>query len=601
MNLLTRAMARRHMLEATAEGTLPLFSALLVLLLVERQLSFPQAGKPLTDLEVVLALGLVVSCTGWAVGRLCFLLGMRMPLSITLVSLGFHSLLLGLMSDGSSELFRVVCREDGGRLAEVRPLETMERGWMLSSENHLLKVCRMNAPEPGPFTPGVLLRPAWQGSSQLLPWGMPLLLLVGLMSTLGLRDRRIFRSGMPRVIWSFLRLASAGGGSTAWRSPDSPPARGGPWQACNNATLWGEPCGQLYLASHSFARGEPCVRCGLLFRPAPTLTLAVVALRYGDIDFLNGLESREARIWRQGEPQPPAPLTSEPRWVSLLEVQLPDVISVSQAIALVLEAIQARPTMALGAGRALDLIFRQASRVTAWAWFSAETPDLSSGIPVRELELMSGAQRLRDVYGHRSGWKGFQLDIGLLPVDLRLGLWKPPEALAGEQLRLDGGTRYNNRQVFWLPVSRAAVSEEAHTLWVPRVEGEGLRTWLTLTSRQAHLRPAPYYWSDCPWKDDVTLDAPHDLEASPLSLVRLPAPERGPLEQADLMGCRLAEWDWLDKPHLALLRSQTVMMAPAELALPPPADQAPEDPSPPLSPEERALEAELGAVSGGKP
>lgn len=605
MNLLTRAIARRHMLETTLETSVPGFASVIGWLIVMRELSYPQSGKPLTDLEVVLALGLAVALSGWAVGRVGFILGMRYPLKMVLLSMTLHVGLLGVLGDASSELFRIVCRENDGRLASVRPLEPIPRSWTIRDSNHLIKVCRQNTQEPGPFTPGVLLRPAWQGNAQLLPWGLPLLLLLAMFSTLGLRDRKLMRSGMPRVIWEFLRLAAAGGSATAWRNPDSPAPLGGPWLACNNATLWGEPCGQLYVASHSFARGEPCVRCGLLFRPAPTLTLAVIALRYGDIDFLNGLESREARIWRQTEPQPAQPLTSEPRWVTLLEVQLPDVVSVSQAIAMTLETLRSRQVTGQGAARALELVFRQASRVTAWAWFSSNAPDLSSGIPVRDLELLIGAQRLRDVYGHRSGWKGFQLDIGLLPVDLRLGLWKPPEALAGEQLRSDAGVRYNNRQVFWLPVSRAAVSEEGQTLWVPRVEGEGLRTWLTLTSRQAHLRPAPYFWPECPWKDEVQLDVPHDLETWPLSLVRLPAPEARALERADALGCRLGEWDWLDRPHLALLRSQTVMMAPADFSIPeaPDSDSSaanPTDRARPkaaaTSPEEEAINAELGGV-----
>jgi hypothetical protein len=210
---------------------------------------------------------------------------------------------------------------------------------------------------------------------------------------------------------------------------------------------------------------------------------------------------------------------------------------------------------------------RQASRLAAWAWFAPEMPPLRHGIPTRDVLLASGTTRLRDLFVGKAGWKALQLDIGLLPVDLRLGLWKPPEVLPGPASSRVGGQRFNNRQVFWVPTAAVALSNANGGAWVPRVEGAGMRAWLTLTSREAFFRPAPYYWEGSPWSQEVQVSQPHDLDAIPLALVRFPPPEEEILTWSALLGCRLSEWDWLDKRHLELLRRQAVFMAPFDLNL----------------------------------
>ncbi|MFM7201364.1 MAG: putative metal-binding motif-containing protein [Myxococcota bacterium] len=339
------------------------------------------------------------------------------------------------------------------------------------------------------------------------------------------------------------------------------------WEACANPTVWGELCGQLYPQGYNFARGESCARCGLVFKPSSQVTLTLIGLRHGDLELLNELESAEARVWKQGDPQPRARESAEARWVFLGEITLPDVLSVSQTLSIVRTWLERQPRDDSPRGKALQLALERASQLAAWAWFADDAPTAKVGIPTREVVLASGATRLRELYGGHAGWKGLQLDIGLMPLDLRLGLWKPPEAFSGDASRPAVGQRFNNRQVYWIPTARAAFSQKPDGLWVPRVEGAGLRSWLTVVSRAAYFKPAPYYWEGAPWSALVDVSRAHDLDQVPLSLVRLPPPEEQPMSHDDLLGCRLSEWEWFDRRHLELLRRQAIFMAPSELRL----------------------------------
>lgn len=567
MSILTR-IGERRMLETAIESSIPLALAVVSYLYTAYALSEPTAGRPLYDLEVFLSLSLPTLLLSWAFSRVSYLAGVVYPWKSTLISLGATLLLLALVPWITSYNYQVRCRGLEGRLLPVRTFTDVSvPDVRADATGHLDSVCQLEQQVPTAFRPGPLLRPTWRGFSQMLPFGIYGLAFLSILASVGLRDRRLIRTRLAHFLWHELRLQTAAGAESAFVYRDETGAKIGRWTACANPTIWGEVCGQLYPATHRFVEGEACVRCSLVFKPSPMLTLTVVALRHGDLDFLNNLESREARIWRQSEPQPRQAETADARWASLGEITLPDVLSVAQSLSLILDWLDKLQPEDPGQARAKELALRQASRLAAWCWFSEDAPSLKGSIPTRDVLLAIGAQRLRDLYGGRSGWKALQLDTGLLPIDLRLGLWKPPESWMADASTPQKGQRFNNRQVYWIPVSRVAFSAEPDGLWVPRVEGAGLRAWLTLTSRNAWFQPAPYHWEGAPWAELVHFDAPHDLDHVPLSLVRIPAPEEEAITQEAQLGCRLSEWDWLDRRHLELLRRQAVFMAPYDMKL----------------------------------
>lgn len=567
MNILQR-MALQRAFEIATEAVIPLGITALTALFVVMQLSEPTAGRALNSAEVFLLVALPTILVAWTMARAIFLLGYRKPWLFVVGALGASALFVGTLPWITAYVYEDRCLELKGRLLAVRPFDvSVSPDLRAGATSSLSSVCQLELQTPTPYRSGAFLRPVWQGVPQLMPWGYFGLALLSVLAGLGLRDRRVFATRMALRAWQGVRLQPAMGGRTAFLSKEESGRMSLHWDACANPTLWGEPCGHLYPAGYTFAKGESCSRCGLVFRPSPTVTLSVVTLRYGDLDYLNNLEHRDARVWKQGEPQPNPPDTHESRWIDLGDVTLPDVLSMAQVLSLMRDWLERLPAEDVVRKRAVRLALERSSQLAAWCWFNDEAPSLKYGIPTRDVVLASGTQRLRDLFSGHAGWKGLQLDIGLLPLDLRLGLWKPPEAWSGDGIMPAMGQRFNNRQVFWIPVSRVAFSKETDGMWVPRVEGAGLRAWLTVTSRAAWFKPAPYAWDGAPWSTLVDFEKPHDLDTIPLSLVRLPPPEEEPITHDCQLGCRLSEWDWLDRRHLELLRRQAVFMAPYDLSL----------------------------------
>lgn len=567
MSILIR-LALQRALEMALEALVPLAVAMMSVLVVSMSLSEPWAGRVLNDAEVFLVLALPVALLSWSISRGLFLLGYRKPTLFVLVSVLLTAMLVAALPFVTAYLFEDRCLELKGRLLMVKPFDvSVSPDLRADGTDGLSGVCQLELQMPTAYRSGAFYRPVWRGVPQLMPWGYVGLTLLSLLTALGLRDKRLRASRLGLALWENVRLLPGEGSRTALLSKDETGKLAMRWDACANATLWGEPCGHLYPEGYAFGKGESCARCGLVFRPSPTVTLSVISLRYGDLDMLNNLEHRDARVWKQGDVQPHPPDSAEARWVDLGEITLPDVLSIAQALALLRDWLNMQGAEDASKKKAIQLAQDRASQLAAWCWFHDDAPPLKQGIPTRDVVLATGTQRLRDVYGGHAGWKGLQLDIGLLPLDLRLGLWKPPEAWSGDGLMPALGQRFNNRQVFWIPTSRVAFSKETNGLWVPRVEGAGLRAWLTVTSRTAWFKPTPYAWEGAPWSSLVDYEKPHDLDTVPLSLVRLPPPEEEPISHDSQLGCRLSEWDWLDRRHLELLRRQAVFMAPYDLSL----------------------------------
>jgi hypothetical protein len=282
------------------------------------------------------------------------------------------------------------------------------------------------------------------------------------------------------------------------------------------------------------------------------------------------------------------------RWSLFKEIRLPRIITVTQALALVIEQLEG------GEGEAAALAKKKASRVSGWLW------SLPPGVPFRSrlavqdgasCTLLAGTERLGDALDRESGEPYLQLDVGLIPIALRFGnAWtsrekedvkerygnRPGNTPASEE---EGGLkeRFENQHVVvWLPVRSPHTRGAAATTWVPRVETAALRTWLEVVHRieegEEGGNVLPYVWpkdaSPGSWKDGVGRDleflspAPSDLPTE-LTLLRMSWgkgkwPEPVVDRSHGLMGASLDEWEWLDREQIEQLRQGVVVAVPKD-------------------------------------
>ncbi len=470
--------------ESAFESSVPLTASGAAWYVAWKVCQAPAAGRPLTALELGVMLGACVALTGWAAARQLHIYGRRGPKSAIFTGLLFA--LVGVLTLRSmSELsFVNRCVELGGDLARVEiPAADPV------AEPEVRSVCRVNGSDGNAYLAGTILSPNWSGQVPL-PM-IAFLALVSAMASLGLRDWRLRPSKIPKKLYRELRLAPAAGTKAIIAGPKPKEGR---IQACGNATLWGEICGQIYSADKEFAPGEWCPRCQQVFRRAErALTFSVVSLFTADIDVLNGLERLDTVSWDRGHPMPSdARISGRERWVTLGEITLPDVITVAQALALIHEQL---PTWT-GAGgedveRACKLAQDRASRICGWLWFGRHPQRLTYARPTTRVRFAVGPNRLRDLAGESVEPLTWQLDIGLLPLELRTGFRRTfldrsrPPAMQNSKLDL------------WIPVGPTKSPPGGPGLWVDRIEGEALRTWLsTERLRPADLRgvtsPLPY-------------------------------------------------------------------------------------------------------------
>ncbi|MBK9369909.1 MAG: hypothetical protein IPN01_27035 [Deltaproteobacteria bacterium] len=520
-------LGARRALEGAVEALAPLGLAGLGWGLSLAWLSGPTAAVGVTPIELGAVLGANAALTGWAGGRLAWLTRRRGPRQAVGLAWALFAVMLLLAPRLSADRFAKRCAAGWEGVIVQDALPTSLGG--------ARAVCQIGAVAGNPYLPGRLLRPRWAGAVDGRAWP-PLLLIVGL-AALGWRDRRLRPTRIGEHLLRSLPYAPGAG----WAA--SP--RGGPDQterveACANVTWWGELCGQLYPGASAPQAGQACLRCHQAFRPAEgRQRLTVVSLVTADVDVLNGWERQDMVTWERGEgARDERSKSAAHRWVVLGELELPDVLTVAQALAL----IHARlPVWAEGdeaRSRAAALASARASRVSAWLWAGATSERLNRARPEREAVLALGPQRLRDLPPRRGEALWLQLDVGLLPLEL----WEGRASASKERCV---------RRAQWIPVASPRRPAATPGLWVPRVEGDALRAWLrSARRRDAEGQLAPYLRRDGPPRGDPALDL----------VLRPKHPRSGEPSAQPRPGESVAEWLWLERAQIQSLRRDALVM-----------------------------------------
>jgi hypothetical protein len=346
---------------------------------------------------------------------------------------------------------------------------------------------------------------------------------------------------------------------------------------CDNPTLWGELCGQLFWEG-SITPAQPCIRCGFDFHAGENISIQTVGVTTNRVDQLNVLEANFSphEPWRQGlagrdNENIGLSARGAARWESTGEFKLPRMLTIAQALEIIAER--------LGGGDAAGLAKARASRISAWVWFlpggGRWLPNLAVQ-PGARYVLAASTERLGDVLERHPGTPFLQLDIGLIPVQLRFGN------------RRKHGANLNQNLIVWVPVRSPHDRGDRAVSWVPRVETAALRTWLSVVRRSGEhedrmdVDVMPYVWPNDPahpdperpragrWRDGVgrwwELHSPSDEDpVETLTFVRMSWDTRGEPQtnpRLGLMGARLDEWEWLEREQIEQLREGVVVAMP---------------------------------------
>lgn len=533
-------LGTRRALEGAIELLCPLALAAGAWWAVREVLGGLTASCGVTALEFTLVVGAAAALTGWALARTLYLFRLRRPR----VGIGaaWLSVLVALyILEGAADgRFRAQCEAAGGVVTQDRLSARFDAGAPPGGR----PVCRIGAVANNLWLPGALLRPRWTGPIAGPFWA--LFLAFGGLAALGGRDRRLVLSRLGTWQLRTLALAPASGWASA---PVGAPKADERVEACGNVTWWGELCGQIYPTSKAPKGMSACVRCHQVFRAAERrLTMKVVSLTSDDVDELNGWERQDTVSWVLDQNlRQERPVSGRSRWAVLGTIDLPDVLTVAQSLAIVHARL---PTWAEKeenprAKRSYELAITRASRVSAWLWAGATVERLTRARPEREASLAVGPQRLRDLVPTRGERLWLQLDIGLMPLDIWEGERKGDEAPR------------NLRFAMWLPVAPPRNPSAVPGVWVPRIEGAALRTWLQVTRRSGErvAVPAPY----C-----SNVDAAQTPRQGPLDFairaVRHPknAPEEP--DQTPTPGDSLSEWLWFERAQIQLLRRSALVL-----------------------------------------
>ena len=512
-------------LEGGVEALVPLGLAGLGWGLSLAWLSGPTAAVGATPLEIGALLGANAALTGWAAGRLVWLTRRRSPRHIVGLAWALFVVMLLLLPRLSADRFAKRCATgwEGVIVQDALP-ESLGGGRAL---------CQIGAVAGNPYLPGRLVRPRWAGALDGRAWA-PLLLIVGL-AALGWRDRRLAPTRIGEYLLRALPYAQGAGWAA---SPRGGPDASGRVEACANVTWWGDLCGQLYPGASAPPPGQACVRCHQGFRPAERrLRLKIVSLTTADVDTLNGWEKQDMVSWeRRGIARDERSASAKARWAVLGELDLPDVLTVAQALALIHTRLPVWAEGEEARARAAALARERASRISAWLWAGAAEERLTRARPEREAVLALGPQRLRDLPPRRGEALWLQLDLGLLPLEL----W---EGRAGEP------AERCTRRALWIPVASPRRPAATPGLWVPRVEGDALRAWLrSARKRDSQGQLAAYLHQGAP-------------RGGALDLVLRPKhPKSGEPSAQPQPGESVAEWLWLERAQIQSLRRDALVM-----------------------------------------
>jgi hypothetical protein len=493
----------------------------------------------LTSLEVSAMLLALCCIVGWFIGRQTFLLGRRSPWASAIGGAVAAAIVLFGVSRLTETSLANSC------VALTGALENTADGL----------ICRVG-PSDNQYLPGTIYRATWSG--QLSAWGWIGLVAAAAIAGVGLRDRRVLSSHLSLAIRDRLSLAPAPGKAGVMGTM----AKTGGVQACTNPTLWGELCGQLYPSDRAFGMGERCKRCQQPFHACDrTVTVRIVSLFSADVDVLNSLERYDQTSWKveKGRAADARPSGQE-RWAVLGEMTFPEIITIAQVLALVHERLPDWKSTDEVVQQANALAQSRASQIHAWIWQGNAAARLTWARPTANARLATGPGRLRD-YGLAPGedvW--LQLDIGLLPLELRQRASRTP---------IDGSPPVveNVLSNMWIPVGPVQPTGDQSRVWVPRIEGKALQAWLGTDRRvDAGVRgvatPLPYARS---------VESAVDRLTGPLDFVRYRLPAdidaranggaggEAVVWPPRLPGASISEWDWFDAEQVELLRNESLV------------------------------------------
>ena len=444
---------------------------------VKKILEVPSMGRPLTDLELVVLLGALVCVISWAVSRQMYYGGKRKPVSITVLAMAFSFGAVWGLTKTSVSGFETACTDQlEGHLVDLASIWSDQVG----------RACQIGGVPGNSYVPGTLIRPTWSGQLPASVW-----LFVGLVSVLASvarRDRRVRPTQIVRKLYKLLEYAPTTGldGSLGDKPKD------GKIQACANSTFWGEICGQVYSAEKEFEPGEWCGRCNQTYTKADfELTFNLVTLFTDNIDLLNSLEKKDTLSWDvPGRIPADGRQSGVERWVVLGQVTVPDVLSVSQLLAIAHQRLGKMTSDNERSQAAIDLAKERASKLYGWIWFGRQTKRLTYARPTNKVLMAVGTTRLRDLVTDSGDELYLQLDIGLLPLELRTAFFKT----FMDEKRIP--KHQNSKLDMWVPIA-PRLSKDLAGLWVPRVEGKALRKWLSTGRLQEEGKrgitiPCPY-------------------------------------------------------------------------------------------------------------
>lgn len=473
-------------LEGAIEIAVPMTVAGIVFFRIKGLMQQASMGRPLTSLEIFVLLGAMTAVVAWAVSRQMFLNGRRRPVTIavfaTVVSCGAVYGLVQLLASN----FEAACTDVyEGVLVELNSIWTNQKGL----------ACQVGGIAGNSYVPGALIRPAWNGQVSGILWVY--LGFVATFSSVALRDVRVRPTQIVKKLYKLLEFAPA----TGEKGVLGQKPKNGEIQACSNATFWGEICGQMYAADRQFEPGEWCGRCNQTYTKADfELTFNIVTLFTDNIDLLNMLEKKDTLSWDvPGRIPADGRQSGVERWVVIGQVTVPDVISVSQLLSITHGRLDDWQSDNDRVQSAINLAKKRASKLYGWIWFGRQTKRLTYARPTNKVMMAVGTTRLRDLITDSGDELYLQLDIGLLPLELRTAFFKTFR----DEKRVP---RYqNSKSDIWVPIA-PRLSADLAGMWVPRVEGEALRKWLATgrlheEGKRGVTIPVPYTVYDEPEED----------------------------------------------------------------------------------------------------
>ncbi|MEC7985415.1 MAG: hypothetical protein VX278_09640 [Myxococcota bacterium] len=483
--------------EIAIEGFLPVAISGYCIWKVKGLTSAISISKPFTTTEILVFLGALVAILSWATSRQLYMFGRRKPIVIavfaSLISLGVVFTLSRLAVSG----FESSCVDTfQGQL--IQSLNVWGGGTTVA--------CQIGGVAGNGYLPGTILRPSWNGNLELWMWAF--FGFVAATAGVAFRDKRFIATGMILNVYKLLEYAAASGvdGCLGGKPKD------GKVFACANPTLWGEICGQLYSGAYEFEPGEWCGRCGQPFTKSEReLTFNVVSLFTDNIDILNMLEKKDTLSWDiPGKIPADGRQSGVERWVVLGQVTVPDVISVSQLISLIHSNFALWKPANDRAKDAIELAKKRSSKLYGWIWFGRQNKRLTYAKPTNKVLMATGTTRLRDLITDSGEQLYFQLDVGLLPVELRTAFHMTFLDESREE-------RYQNSKYdMWIPIA-PKLSSSLAGLWVPRVEGDALRKWLSIGRLQKEGKrgvtvPKPYHVSKDAAEEFFAMTSTTELE-----------------------------------------------------------------------------------------